>query len=412
MHPTVAAEPMKKKKALIYSHSDIIRDPRVYRQVELLRERFEVVTIGSGTGEGLGTVHYRIADYKVKMPQAGSRMRNCLSFCRRFGVPTLFLYLIFRLVKKIKMPFFVVDFFEQHVVDRRLIELVGGIDCDIAIANDITAIDIVAHAEKARKKIYDAHEYSPGQLERNKETAYQLDIASKTFQKYIRYYDETLTVCEAIAEEYAKKFRIRVPEIITNSPKYCELTPIERKDGVIEIVHHGAAVPQRKLELMVEVAKYLGDNYRIHFHLVRSNEAYFNSLVELSRRFDGRVLFHDPIPMGRLAEELNKYDVGLYILPPINFNHLNALPNKFFEYVQARLAIAIGPSPEMASYVRKYDLGVVAEDYTSEAMARAISTMSFDEIARYKRNANRYAYELSAEVQAKKFSQIIDGLLP
>ena len=46
--------------------------------------------------------------------------------------------------------------------------------------------------------------------------------------------------------------------------------------------------------------------------------------------------------------------------PPINFNNKLALPNKLFDYVQARLGVLIGPSPEMVHYVEEYDLGEVA----------------------------------------------------
>ena len=48
------------------------------------------------------------------------------------------------------------------------------------------------------------------------------------------------------------------------------------------------------------------------------------------------------------------------------------MPNKFFEYIQARIVPAIGPSPEMARIAREWDCGIVADDYTPEALAAAI----------------------------------------
>ena len=57
--------------------------------------------------------------------------------------------------------------------------------------------------------------------------------------------------------------------------------------------------------------------------------------------------------MHELPRMANDYDVGLYLLPPTNFNQRYALPNKFFEFIQGRLAIAIGPSPEMAKLVER-----------------------------------------------------------
>ena len=45
---------------------------------------------------------------------------------------------------------------------------------------------------------------------------------------------------------------------------------------------------------------------------------------------------------------MNACDVGVFCMPPINVNARYALPNKFFDFVQARLAVAVGPAEEMA----------------------------------------------------------------
>ena len=55
------------------------------------------------------------------------------------------------------------------------------------------------------------------------------------------------------------------------------------------------------------------------------------------------------IVLQSVARTLNAHDVGVYVLPPVSFNHLWALPNKVFDFVQGRLALVVGPSPEMAA---------------------------------------------------------------
>ncbi|MBR5016897.1 MAG: capsular biosynthesis protein, partial [Spirochaetia bacterium] len=88
-----------------------------------------------------------------------------------------------------------------------------------------------------------------------------------------------------------------------------------------------------------------------------------------------------------------------------------ALPNKFFEFVQARLAIAIGDSFEMKQYVKKYDLGIAADENSAEALAKEIIKLSKDDIMRYKQNAHKYARELSAETNMVELRKIADELL-
>ena len=37
-----------------------------------------------------------------------------------------------------------------------------------------------------------------------------------------------------------------------------------------------------------------------------------------------------------IVRTINQFDLGVYLLPPVNFNSAHALPNKFFEFIQAR----------------------------------------------------------------------------
>ena len=104
-----------------------------------------------------------------------------------------------------------------------------------------------------------------------------------------------------------------------------------------------------------------------------------------------------PVPTEDLVPTLNQYDVGIHQLPATNTNHVVAMPNKFYEYVQARLALVIGPNEGMAQLVRKYGLGVVAEDFTVAALSEAISSLTAPEVSKFKANSNLAAKSLSAE---------------
>jgi hypothetical protein len=123
------------------------------------------------------------------------------------------------------------------------------------------------------------------------------------------------------------------------------------------------------------------------------------------------VIFRDPVPTEKIPSTINQYDIGVYPLEPRCLNEELALPNKFFEFVQARLAIAIGPSTEMARLVRKHDLGVVAEDFSAQSMANAISALSPEDILRYKENSDAAARDLSFDAQAPLFLRTVQRLL-
>jgi hypothetical protein len=107
---------------------------------------------------------------------------------------------------------------------------------------------------------------------------------------------------------------------------------------------------------------------------------------------------------------LNNFDLGIYILPPTSYNNAIALPNKIFEFVQAKLGIAIGPSPEMSRLVRCHDLGVIASNFTAESLAFEIRKLSKDDIFTYKKQSYVAAKHISAEHFSKLFLESISKL--
>ena len=104
---------------------------------------------------------------------------------------------------------------------------------------------------------------------------------------------------------------------------------------------------------------------------------------------------------------IRHYDMGIFLLPPVNFNYENTLPNKLFDFIQARLGIAIGPTPEMAEIVNHYHIGIVSEKFTAESLAEKLNQVTKADIETFKKNTNVAAKELNAEVNAKKINAMI-----
>ena len=114
----------------------------------------------------------------------------------------------------------------------------------------------------------------------------------------------------------------------------------------------------------------LGPGYSLDFYLVpaRDGGKYLRVLESLASG-PNKVTFHPPVSPADLPAVLNRYDVGIFSLPPQTRNHALMLPNKFFDFVQARLAIVFSPSPETSRLIERYDLGAVTEDFSPESLA-------------------------------------------
>ena len=108
---------------------------------------------------------------------------------------------------------------------------------------------------------------------------------------------------------------------------------------------------------------------------------------------------------------LAAYDVGLFVLPPVNFNYRFALPNKLFEFIMAGLAVAIGPSPEMARVVIDHGCGIVAADFAPATIAARLNALSADAIDAFKRRSLDAARVLNAEAEMGRLMGLYAELL-
>jgi hypothetical protein len=137
---------------------------------------------------------------------------------------------------------------------------------------------------------------------------------------------------------------------------------------------------------------------------------YINHLTKLAIG-DPRIRILPPLKSNEIVPFINNYDIGVFLLPPVNFNYANTLPNKLFDFIQARLAIAIGPTPEMKEIVDRYQIGIVADDFTPQALALKLLALNETQINQFKNNTPIAALDLSAEKNKSKLNYIIENLI-
>ena len=179
----------------------------------------------------------------------------------------------------------------------------------------------------------------------------------------------------------------------------------------IKLIHHGYASPDRVIEGMIETMDYVDSRFHLDLMLVPNHQhEYFDKLQAMTQtRKNVRIL--PPVPFEEIIPFTSQYDIGIFLCPPTTFNLANCLPNKFFEFIQARLMVAIGPSPEMARLVKQYDLGIIAKDFSPQEMAKSLNSLSKEQILQYKENVNKAAEILNAEKEGEKLLKILEEVL-
>ena len=286
---------------------------------------------------------------------------------------------------------------------------------DLIIAHDYYTLPVVLEfANKKNVKIlYDAHEYAPLQYENElKFRLFMKQIVEYICKKYIPKVDSMVTVGYKIAEKYKQDTGV-TSEIILNAPKYINLS-ISKVSNLqkIRLVHHGLAYSTRGIDNIIEMLKTLDTKFEIHLYLVGSQEA-IDKIKEYSK-VDHRLFVHDPVAVEDISREINQYDIGIIPWKPVTFNLEHAFPNKFFEYIQARLGIALlGPYSDMSKVVKEYQNGIIgSQDYSPAYLARKLNLLTVSEINQFKLASNDAARKLNADVDAEKLRKIIKELLP
>ena len=373
------------KNILILSFSVIRSDPRVMRQVRLLERSYRVTVSGFGPRPDADIEFIEIEKPRVSI----------------FQKAIWAIKLFFRLFE---------SYYWNLPQVRNGFKAIQGRSFDLLIANDIAALPLALRLAGEAPVLVDAHEYSPREFDdkwlwRILFAPYHEALCSR----YLPQAAAMTTVCRGIADEYAKEYGVTA-SVVFNAPLEQGLEPSPGRPGRIRLIHHGSAIRSRHLGVMVEMMRHLGEKFTLDFMLVETDPVYMAELREMARE-DQRVRFVEPVAMPEICRHLNQYDVGIYLLPPVNFNHEHALPNKFFEFIQARLAVAIGPSPEMARIVEEYSLGVIADSFEPKALAAVLDQLTDESIRGYKRAADNAARELNYEAAGQVLLHEIERLV-
>lgn len=289
---------------------------------------------------------------------------------------------------------------------------------DLIIANEAETLPLAFNlADKhGCPVVLDAHEYAPRHFE--DKLVWRLffqPLNTYLCATYIPRLASMFTVGRGLANEYQKNFHLK-PEIITNASYYHDLQPSIPLSGSIKLVHHGIATPSRKLELMIDMMDHLDDRFSLDMYLLLSGHVssktkdYPNWLKQRAAK-NPKVSILDPIKSEEIVRSINQYDIGVFLIPPVNFNYANGLPNKLFDFIQARLAVAVGPTPEMAEIVNHFNLGVVSEDFNAESLAKKLQAITHDQLIAYKKNSATAAARLNAEENEKILLPIIERAL-
>lgn len=391
--------------ALVVSMSWLDRDPRVERQISALKTSCAVVTAGFSPSSDRGLRHValrvpRLSEVlQVRRPVAALRLLAAQSLSRVAMVAT---------GGRDGHSALAETYFRSPTWSRWRCQL-SSVRADVVIVNDALMLPVAFRLPDHPAVVFDAHEHAESQ----EAESLRWRLVHRPVVRYIqgRYLPRVagmMSVSPGIARRYEGATGVG-SRVVTNAPGLVDLVPRSVDPQRIRVVHFGVAHPQRRLDLTIEAVGSLDERFSLDLFLV-GREDRLEEVRRWAARYP-RVRVLPAVAMGDLTRVANGYDVGVHLLPLPIFNHRYALPNKFFEYVQGRLAVAIGPSVEMARIADEWGFGLVADDFTAAALARVIGEAGAQRIWECKQASHRAAQVLNAEANAAIITDLVHHAL-
>ncbi len=272
---------------------------------------------------------------------------------------------------------------------------------DLLVANDLDTLTAVFLAALIKRLpvVYDSHEYFtelPELVHRPRVKKIWTLLESSMLPR-IRY---ASTVSASIAFEYRRKYGINM-HVVRNLPNRMESLPLpqvslrQRQERII--MYQGSLNAGRGLEVAIRAMCCMENSL-----LVIAGSGYLEGEL---RKLVGSLALHEKVRfLGRIPpEDLRKYtvqaDLGISLEENLGLNYYYALPNKLFDYIQARVPVLVSGLPEMASVVEKYKVGMITDSRDPVQLAEVFSSMLEDHAQRkkWKDNLELAAAELCWE---------------
>ena len=377
------------KSVLIIFHGDPLRNPRPNRMIHCLKDEYRVTVIAENNPNFKNVEFFPL-----------------IHFFRNFNS--------LNLVKKIKLAILLkLQFFESLLWTKETNQLKEELmqnSYDLIICEDMHFLPLVFSIKKNAKILVDAQEYYPRWFEDQLGWRFFLqDFYKYICAKYLNKCDRVITVSEGFSQEYYKQYGVK-SDIILSLPYYYQCSPSLINPDNIKLIFHGGVSPSRKTQLMIEMMDYVDKRFTLDLMLMPNTSRFFRWLrAEAKSRQNVRII--PPVSFSEIVPFTNKYDIGLFIFPPTNFNIKYTIPNKIFEFIQARLAVAISPTPGMKKIVDEWDCGIISENFEPESLARKLNKLTVDKIKYYKEQSDRAAKVLNYETIKPKIKEIVQELI-
>jgi glycosyltransferase involved in cell wall biosynthesis len=281
---------------------------------------------------------------------------------------------------------------------------------DILLSNDLDTLlaNFFVSRLQRKKLVYDSHELFsevPELIDKPKVKAVWRFFENYFYPKLKNAY----TVCNSISNHYLKLYGTKF-SVIRNIPVYTKINtsgfPFNRNGKKI-ILYQGAVNVGRGLELIIDTLAFLPD-YK--FVIIGTGDIIHDlKKYVLKKNVADQVHFLGRIKPNELKKITPLADIGVSVEEDLGLNYKYALPNKMFDYIQAKIPILVSNLPEMKQIIIDYKVGEVIENRNPEQVALLIKKIVSKD---YKTYLDKAKKELIWRYEEEKLLEIFSNIKP
>ncbi len=281
-------------------------------------------------------------------------------------------------------------------------------------ASDLYNLPAVASAARSlnRPYTYDARELYAN-VEAVDRNPLKKAVWTSIERRFIRGAAHVFTVSPSIAEILKKRYKIRRPTVIPNTPvptTYTKSSYLHDWSGANPkepiILHQGQMRAGRGCEQLIRAISHLPDGQVVFL----GNGPLQPTLQALAseKNLGRRVHFHPAVPPEDLIQITASANIGVTLLQDSCLNHRYALPNKLFEYIMANIPVLGSNLPEIRRVITEHNVGLTANQADPQELAQTLHVMLSDKHKRieWAKNAKKAAETLNWTTSSETFLHI------
>lgn len=231
-----------------------------------------------------------------------------------------------------------------------------------------------------------------------------------------------MTPTPVIADVLRKHYRVE-PQLIMNCTRYRSPEELQREsirtlipaEGKRILLYVGAISAANGVDYVIRCLRHLPENVILVLMgpMQPRYEPRCRALID-AEGVQGRVFILPPVPANLVPQYAASADVGIVAYQADAPNNHATLPNKFFEYLIARVPIAAPDFPALHTIITKEDIGRLYEPSNVQDMARAIRELLSTDVqthvrANLERVARKYSWEREAEKMLTFYERLVHG---